>query len=165
MISLRICRSTIRSLLVQIVVIDEPLEQYFEGVALSREVFGDFRAEEFNIVIEVEGDVGEGNRRADLGAPIETLPIGNAMSQQSAERGRGDLPFGCNCHGMQADVKIASVHAIERVESANGIMAFKHADFLIEMALAEFPPPSRTCQAPMMIVSYMELDSIDPLGT
>ncbi len=117
--------------MLEVVVIDESLEQAGEGILLMRELGCDFAFQQSDIVIEMESHAGKGDGGSSLGCELEFIPSESQLFEQPRQGASFRSSLGEVGHRMEADIVIASVHAIEGVEAADGPMLFEDADLLI----------------------------------
>jgi hypothetical protein len=116
-----------------------------EPVGLRREPRHDLRLEKREVVAESEHALPagpEGDPRALLGAKRKLLPLDPQLAQDLAERRPPDSLRDEVGDGMQSDVVLAPVQAVEAVQSAHGVVALEDA-----YALSEVRQPNPRRQA------------------
>ena len=121
----------------EVVVVEERLGEFAEAVDRAREFAGDFAFEQFDIVAEIEGDVGKADRRADLFGEGKVFPIEAELADKFGQRAPLGPFAGEVGHRVEADVIVAAAEAIERVKPADGVVAFEDADTLVKVCQAD----------------------------
>src|SRR5205085_1881283 len=98
---------------VEVVVVDNLRLQLLEIIDLLREVLGNFRLQQAEIIAEIERHARKANPRANLRRQGKVVPRDSQLPQQPSQR-----PFlrafgSVVCDGVQADVVITSTEAVE----------------------------------------------------
>ncbi len=89
--------------------------------------------EEFDVVGEVERNIGKADRRTDLLGQLEVFPAKSQLANQLCQRSLFGTLAGKVGHRVQPDVVVTTAHAIKRIQAADGVMTFENTDPLIKV--------------------------------
>ena len=139
--------------LVQLVVVRQPLLEPPKSVDLAGKLGGHLRLQQLDAVAEPQFNRRETDRRADLRRQGKILPLESQLPQHAVQRAAFGS-FGSEVgQRVQSDVVVAAPEPIERIQPANRIVAFENADALVEVGQANAgSQPRHACANDQRIV-------------
>lgn len=135
----------------QVVVVGHGRGEAIETGDLRRKGPGDFATQQFEVVRKVELHAGKRDARAELRLQRQIVPRKAKLPQQPGQRA---APLGrVVCNGVQPDVVIAAVEAVERVQAADRRVRFR-TQMRFAVVVRRMPAARPDIPVPMMIASY-----------